>query len=120
MKLKDAKILISGGSLGIGKATAKLLVENGADVIITGRDEERLKKAADQTGAFPIVADVANPEDIPKSIFISGFDTIFPKGFRIGKVVDCRKGEGAFYRIKVEPAVDLYHIEEVSVILMEP
>ena len=67
MKLKDAKILISGGSLGIGKATAKLLVENGADVIITGRDEERLKKAADQTGAFPIVADVANPEDINKT-----------------------------------------------------
>ena len=58
-----------------------------------------------------------NPGDV---VLSSGFDTIFPKGFRIGKVVDCRKGEGAFYEIKVEPEVDLYHIEEVSVILMEP
>ena len=58
-----------------------------------------------------------NPGDV---VLSSGFDTIFPKGFTIGKVVDCRKGEGAFYEIKVEPEVDLYHIEEVSVILMEP
>jgi rod shape-determining protein MreC len=58
-----------------------------------------------------------NPGDV---VLSSGFDTIFPKGFRIGTVVDCRKGEGVFYQIKVEPAVDLYHVEEVSVILMEP
>ena len=30
MKLKDAKIIVTGGSLGIGKATAKLLCEAGA------------------------------------------------------------------------------------------
>jgi rod shape-determining protein MreC len=65
---------------------------------------------------------ISNTEQINSGdvVLSSGFDTIFPKGFRIGKIVDCRKGEGAFYRIKVEPAVDLYHIEEVSVILMEP
>lgn len=67
MKLKDAKILITGGSLGIGKATAKLLVESGADVAITGRDKGRLQKAANETGAFPIVADVANLDDINKT-----------------------------------------------------
>lgn len=67
MKIKNAKILITGGSLGIGKATAKLLVENGSEVIITGRDEGRLKRAADETGAFPVVADVANPDDIDKT-----------------------------------------------------
>lgn len=67
MNLKNAKILITGGSLGIGRATAKLLVEHGADVAITGRDEGRLKKAADETGAFPIIADVSNPDDINKT-----------------------------------------------------
>lgn len=49
MKIKDAKILLTGGSLGIGKATAHLLVQAGAKVVITGRDEERLKKAAEDT-----------------------------------------------------------------------
>ena len=64
MKLNDAKILITGGSLGIGKATAKMLAENGANVAITGRDEGRLQKVANETGAFPIVANVAKQEDI--------------------------------------------------------
>jgi rod shape-determining protein MreC len=66
---------------------------------------------------------ISNTEEVKPGdvVLSSGFDTIFPKGFRIGRVVECRKGEGVFYEIiKVEPAVDLYHLEEVSVILMEP
>jgi len=53
-------------------------------------------------------------------ILSSGLDAVFPKGYLIGKVVDSRKSEGVFYHIKVEPTVDLYHIEEVSVLLMGP
>lgn len=64
MILKGSRILITGGSLGIGKATAKLLVDSGAQVAITGRDKTRLNKAAEETGAKPIVADVARQEDI--------------------------------------------------------
>ncbi len=63
MQLKGARILITGGSLGIGKATAKKLVEAGAAVLMTGRQEERLAKAAHETGAFPIVADVTLAAD---------------------------------------------------------
>ncbi len=64
MNLKDAKIIVTGGSLGIGKATARILCEAGASVLITGRDEERLKIAAEETGARFIKADVANPGDV--------------------------------------------------------
>ena len=42
MELKDAKVLITGGSLGIGKATAANLTAAGATVVITGRDADRL------------------------------------------------------------------------------
>ncbi|MDX2302357.1 MAG: SDR family oxidoreductase [Microscillaceae bacterium] len=64
MQLKNSKILITGGSLGIGKTTARLLVEAGAQVLITGRDEARIQKAAQETGAIPLVADVAQEKDI--------------------------------------------------------
>ncbi|MCG8607333.1 SDR family oxidoreductase [bacterium] len=63
MKLENSKVLITGGSLGIGKATAKMLVDSGARVVITGRNLERLQKAADETGAHPVAANVTNAED---------------------------------------------------------
>ena len=67
MQIKNSKILITGGSLGIGKITAKLLVEAGAEVLITGRHEERLQKAAEETGAKYLLADVSQEEDITKT-----------------------------------------------------
>jgi 3-oxoacyl-[acyl-carrier protein] reductase len=68
MEINGARILVTGGSLGIGKATAKVLVDAGASVGITGRSEGRLEAAAGETGAWPIVADVGTPDDINKSL----------------------------------------------------
>jgi 3-oxoacyl-[acyl-carrier protein] reductase len=78
MNLSNARILLTGGSLGIGKATAKLLVGNGAKVGITGRDRSRLAAAAADTGAFPIVADVSSPVDIKRTydVFLGEFGGI--------------------------------------------
>lgn len=42
------KVVIAGGTSGIGLATAKMLAENNAEVIITGRNEEKLKAALSQ------------------------------------------------------------------------
>lgn len=42
--LDDKKALVCGGSQGIGKATALLLAESGADVTIVARNQENLKK----------------------------------------------------------------------------
>jgi 3-oxoacyl-[acyl-carrier protein] reductase len=76
MQLQGKKILVTGGSLGIGLATARLLGEAGAQVGITGRDAGRLDKAAARTGAYPIVADVARPEDVERTYetFLQKFD----------------------------------------------
>ncbi len=42
MKLEGKVALITGGSLGLGKATAHLFAQEGANVVITGRTEKRL------------------------------------------------------------------------------
>lgn len=64
MKIENSKILITGGSLGIGKETAKQLVEQGAKVVITGRDKNRIEKSAEKIGAIPIIFDIADVSSI--------------------------------------------------------
>lgn len=67
MKLEGKHILITGGSLGIGKETAKYLVEKGAIVLITGRSQERLDQAQEYTGAKTILFDISDLENMNQS-----------------------------------------------------
>lgn len=67
MKIKDSKILITGGSSGLGKAMAIALVEKGAKVVITGRDKEKLEKIAKEIGCMALHFDVANYNAIAES-----------------------------------------------------
>src|SRR5262245_44253914 len=45
-KLAGKRVLITGGGSGIGLATARLCLDEGAHVAITGRNEARLREAA--------------------------------------------------------------------------
>ncbi|CAN5302644.1 SDR family oxidoreductase [soil metagenome] len=67
MKRLEAKIaVITGGSSGIGLATARRFVEEGAHVVITGRRENELKEASALIGAnvTTVVGDVARLDDL--------------------------------------------------------
>ena len=46
--MKDKIVLITGGSSGIGLATAEALAAMGAEIILAARSEEKLKEAAQQ------------------------------------------------------------------------
>ena len=63
MELGKAIALVTGGSSGIGFATAHKLIAAGAKVAICGRDERKLKRAADDLGALAIQADVSVERD---------------------------------------------------------
>ena len=65
MDLENKNILVTGGSLGIGKETAKALVEKGANVLVTGRSQDRLIKSQQYTNAKNIISfDISNIADI--------------------------------------------------------
>jgi 3-oxoacyl-[acyl-carrier protein] reductase len=63
MNIADAKVLITGGTAGIGLETARLLSERGARVAICGRDAERLNAVAPELGCVAIQADVSEEAD---------------------------------------------------------
>ena len=57
--------LVTGGSRGIGYAVAKIFSEKGATVVITGKDSQRLEKAASEiNNVTGIVADIRNKDDV--------------------------------------------------------
>ena len=50
--LKDKTIIITGGSNGMGKYMAMKFVSEGANVVITGRDLEKLESAKKEIEAY--------------------------------------------------------------------
>ena len=82
--LKDKTILVTGGSKGIGFACAKILVMEGAKVLLSSRSRENLELASEEilkiSGIKPPVfpADVSSSESILelKKQIIRGFDKL--------------------------------------------
>jgi NADP-dependent 3-hydroxy acid dehydrogenase YdfG len=82
MKLQNKIAVITGGSSGIGLATAKELNQNGARVVIVGRNAEAVNKAASELGGdtLGVTADVMHNTrlcddiyDLEEYLFVSKF-----------------------------------------------
>ena len=83
-KLAGKKALITGGTTGIGLATAKLFIEEGARVAVSGQDQSRVDAAAGEIGAdgLAIRADMRSLSDIDAMIaevedHFGGLDIVF-------------------------------------------
>jgi NAD(P)-dependent dehydrogenase (short-subunit alcohol dehydrogenase family) len=74
MELMDHTALVTGGTAGIGLASARLLAREGASVIITGRDRRRGEKAMKDIGGDTqfIQADLADLGSVDSLVRQSG------------------------------------------------
>jgi NAD(P)-dependent dehydrogenase (short-subunit alcohol dehydrogenase family) len=94
--LKGKTAVITGGTTGIGLATAKRFVEEGAYVFITGRRQAELEAAVKEIGdnATGVQGDVSNPEDLDQlyaAVADSGrrLDVVFANDVaRIGDITE--------------------------------
>lgn len=82
--LKNKRIIITGGGRGLGYYMAQTCIAEGAEVLITGRNEERLKESSEQLGSNCkyLVFDVQN---------VSKMSDFFKEASRIfdNKKIDC-------------------------------
>ena len=73
MAIKNKVVIITGASSGIGKATALLLAESGAKVVLAARNQEKLEKAVNEIKerngeAVYKVTDVSKREEVKSLI----------------------------------------------------
>jgi NAD(P)-dependent dehydrogenase (short-subunit alcohol dehydrogenase family) len=59
--------VVTGANRGIGHETARQLAERGYDVIVSARDEDKARAAAEEIGARPLQLDVADPASIERA-----------------------------------------------------
>ena len=106
MEIRNASVLITGGSRGLGRALAKALAREGAQVVLVARGAEELNTAVDEIRneggeAYGITADIGDKNSIypiagqaavmagPVDILIQNASTLGPVPLRLLLDTDC-------------------------------
>lgn len=66
--LEGQTALVTGGNSGIGRSIAKKMIESGCKVIISGSNEDKLKKTAREINAEYVVIDIVNVSEIKNKL----------------------------------------------------
>jgi NADP-dependent 3-hydroxy acid dehydrogenase YdfG len=106
--LSARAVLVTGGTTGIGLATARLLAKNGAKLFIFGRHEKELSEALAQIGpnAQGMTADQSKPDDL-RRVFaevdrkLGGLDVLINNAAVSGESVTETSPEDARYVLEV-------------------
>ena len=99
MRLSGKIALVTGGSRGIGFATAKILSENGATVVITAKDQERLEKSTlEIPNAVGIAANIRKRNEV-KNVVNKTIE-------KFGKLDILVNNAGIFPKIKLLHEID--------------
>jgi len=113
--------LTTGSSSGLGFASAKALVREGAHVVINGRDPDRLADAAEElrgeaagdARVVPVEGDLADPDDIDRLV-----ETTLDEFDRLDHLVTSVGGppSGPFMELDEEAWYDAYDLLVMSVV----
>ena len=97
---RDKKVIVTGGSRGIGFAIAEALARKGALVLITGRNAESLKSAVEKIGSnvIPFVWDASKIEEAEKKLeeaiaLLGGLDVLVNNAGIFAKRSEWSKGD---------------------------
>jgi NAD(P)-dependent dehydrogenase (short-subunit alcohol dehydrogenase family) len=97
--LRDRVCVITGSTGGIGLATARILAEEGARVVICGRDSERVERARRASGAaLGIACDLSEPS-APAALLAESAETLGPVRCLVNNV-------GTAYQARFEELTD--------------
>ncbi len=86
----NQRVIITGGTSGLGKALALALDNNGAKVVIIGRHQDTLDQTVQGTNIYPIQADVSDKFDIHRISgeavgILGGVDFLFNNASYLGE-----------------------------------
>lgn len=101
-----ATILITGGSQGIGKATAYRFAQEGYNIILAAREPERLKAVADELRSRFSVNTLAIPTDVKDPVQVN---TLIQKALDQFRVIDVLVNNAGIY---VSGPVEKFTLEE--------
>jgi 3-oxoacyl-[acyl-carrier protein] reductase len=97
--LRDRVCLVTGSTTGIGLATARLLADEGARVVVCGRERGRVERARGKAGAeLGVVCDLADPSG-PDALVAKAADTLGPVRCLVNNV-------GVAYQARFEELTD--------------
>ncbi|WP_421943247.1 SDR family oxidoreductase [Pedobacter sp.] len=109
MEIKDVKVVITGATGGIGLEIARTLRALGAEVVISGRDGDKVIKCADEIGAYGIKADVCLEQDVEEL-----FKFALQKMTSVNVLIN-NAGVGTFSRLVDTSLEDFQKMWEVNV-----
>src|ERR1051326_26376 len=104
-QLENKNIVIIGGTTGIGLSAAKAFIDQGANVIVAGRNEENVEKAKASLGknAQAISADARKADTAVNAINVciekfGGFDGLYHVAGGSGR----RMGDGPLHELSLD------------------
>ena len=121
-RLEDKTAFISGAAGSIGAATARRFVAEGARVVLSDVDADRLHALADELGAEAAVADVTDSAAVADAVALAGeLDIAFANAGIFGDVATVEDyDEAVFERVLAVNVLGPFHVAKHALRAMRP